>query len=75
MPPLDNGGENGEFRELALILDCGAQFAKVIDRRCREIGVETRVESINKMTAEEIKQTGYKVREFILLITLHCIVL
>ena len=37
-----------------VILDAGAQFGAVIDRRCREIGVESHVKTLHT-EAEEIK--------------------
>ena len=49
----------GSGKGKALILDAGAQYAKVIDRRCRELGVESHVASLSATSARAIKEAEY----------------
>lgn len=42
-------------KDKVLILDAGAQYGKVIDRRCREAKVHSHVKSIEDINAYQIK--------------------
>jgi len=50
---------SGPNHEKLLILDAGAQYAKVIDRKVRELMVESIIKPLD-MSAEEIRAGGYK---------------
>lgn len=43
-----------------VILDCGSQFGKVIDRKCRELKIESVVKPLETTSAYSIKEAGFK---------------
>lgn len=45
--------------ERVAILDCGAQYGKCIDRRVRELNVESQILPLNT-SAEKLLSDGYK---------------
>lgn len=53
-------GFNGiGFSEKVAILDAGAQYGKIIDRRVRELAVESIILPLNT-PAKELESDGYK---------------
>lgn len=53
-------GLNGTHRERIAILDAGAQYGKVIDRRVRELNVESEILPLATTTADKLLEDGYK---------------
>lgn len=53
-------GLNGLHRERIAILDAGAQYGKVIDRRVRELNVESEILPLATVTAQKLQDDGYK---------------
>ncbi len=56
MAPTSSSASGGGGSKL-LVLDAGAQFGAVIDRRCRELNVESEVLPLST-SAYDIKTTG-----------------
>ncbi|TRY80118.1 hypothetical protein TCAL_14820 [Tigriopus californicus] len=50
----------GSRVDQVIILDCGSQFGKVIDRKCRELQVQTVVAPLETTSAYHIKEAGYR---------------
>lgn len=53
-------GLNGIHKEKIAILDAGAQYGKVIDRRVRELNVESEILPLATTTAQQLQDDGYK---------------
>lgn len=53
-------GLNGIHSERVAILDAGAQYGKVIDRRVRELNVESEILPLATTTAQKLQDDGYK---------------
>ena len=52
-------GINGERHDLVAILDAGAQYGKVIDRKVRELSVETEIHPLH-ISAEYLRAKAFK---------------
>ncbi len=59
MPPVSASMENGKKHDLVAVLDAGAQYGKVIDRKVRELNVESHVLPL-ETSAYQLKEQGYK---------------
>lgn len=59
MPPAENGSLSGVHADRVAILDAGSQYGKVIDRKIRELQVESDLMPLST-TATKIKEGGYK---------------
>ena len=57
-PSKTNSGPSSHDR--VVILDCGSQFGKVIDRKCRELKVESVVMPLETTSAYNIKASEVK---------------
>ena len=55
-----NGMELTVHSEKLVILDAGAQYGKVIDRRVRELNVESDILPLTTTSAKSILADGYK---------------
>ena len=51
---------SGSSHDRVAILDCGSQFGKVIDRKCRELKVESVVMPLETTSAYNIKASEVK---------------
>lgn len=56
----DTGKTNGQLHEEKIaILDCGAQYGKLIDRKVRELNVESHIVPLN-IEAKKLLQQNFK---------------
>lgn len=58
-PKFGSATENGLHHDKVVILDAGSQFGKVIDRKVRELQIESDILPM-ETTVQEIRERGYK---------------
>lgn len=56
----DNINGSSIHSERIAILDAGAQYGKVIDRRVRELQVDSEILPLATTTAESLKSAGFR---------------